>query len=874
MEVGNTKVDLGSTNNPTSVDTSSSISSGSNTNSQTMGEFFNQLYEERAQSDSQSTSTDVETSAVDEMDLSSFADDSTNLSSPSSIGGTLRETASNIASDVQSLMQKIGRFFNNLGESIARTSSQVAETVTSKINDLLDKLEGKQEQTVEEEILEPVIEEPIIIEETENDTDTTDTILEPDLSEEETITDDTSGTEQVESDETIDTEIETETLEPEEGIDTEIESTETIIEEIEDKPLIINGVEIPTDRPLNQAEMEAIKADARRMFEKMIADNKLTDGTGLNVSITPNGITVNELGNVMIELSDNGKKPSTMQIIYNARNVESLENIVTYVQGDTGGEYTDTFFLNKIFPRENDHVFVSVKSTNEAKNTKYSNVAMKFLNTLADNYDVTYKTAELSGWSQGAFDTGVFFNSLVTTLDNSEDIQINIRLFCAKEEGKYFRNFLRSHSDILQKMIDRRVVVYAYEEEGIGGGGNANLESNLGEFVDKGLMVVKIQNASLPGHEHFVCNVDSRDAEGNNIRNNFEEYDAGPYSNSMRYSIVEGLGNRVIGSTERVTVQELASLIRDYKDSATAQSEDPLQQKGTLTQLDSESQGGQSSISEVSTEVTAAAQAIATEVSHETSVETQHHVEDTVRTKSNGIWEAGYTVDCNYVASNGTKCVVIKKNDAVIDENSLMYVCLPDGGHNHSIEGYHGASTDYLVTLANKKFDFGHDVIVIPTGDYVANANNVNKYRDAVNEIADANGIGKYVVAGESAGGDSAIQWALMYPNDERLVAVDAIANSGITMGSNTQGRGMGNATPEQQQALANSHIKIRIFPLRYNAGTIFDKWINEYHPSNVIMAKDENGNPKYFKDGNGRVVAYTEEYFNAPGEMVKSENV
>ncbi len=589
MDMGTASVGALSDNDTTNIDTTSSINSLPKTKGQTFGEIVSELYEPTEQSNSLNTTPEVSTGQVDEIDLSSFATDSETDSGISGGSGPLVETVNSLDSDMNTIFQKLGSFFSDLGSAIARTGSDVANSVTSGINNLINRLKSKPET----ETTLPGVTDILTTDNNENNPNNIETIITPeiDASMKETSTESIPES----TDNVIDSTIETvggleessetpvlendnsieETIAAETTLETETSevltengpriNAEVTVEKLETNQVVIeyNGktIVIPTDRLLTKEERDAVRADTRKTFEKMIKD------LGLNVVIPPHGIKVNEMGNVMVEFAEPGKTASTMQIIYNLRDLKSLENIETYVQGDSGGTHTDSYFLDKLFPQQNDYIFMSVKANGGGLVNKYSDVAMKFLNTLANKYQVDYKYAELSGWSQGAYGTAIFFNNLVKTLDDSSDMSINIRIFGAKDNGSFFRNYLDKHPAVLNQMIARRVVVYAYEEDGIGGGGNDNLESKLGKFVDKGLMVVKVQNASMGDHPGFVSNVRSREAEGHNIRFDFNQdnYTPGPYSSGMRYMIVEPLGKRVLGSVKRVNVQALASIIEEYK---------------------------------------------------------------------------------------------------------------------------------------------------------------------------------------------------------------------------------------------------------------------------------------------------------------------
>lgn len=641
-----------------------------------------------------------------------------------------------------------------------------------------------------------------------------------------------------------------------EAVPESIKTEEEILDEVGDVPDINSMAESSSEETvydrnkiLTEAEMAKVKDEATSLANNVLAQ--------MESIITLGNVTVLENGNVMIEFNSPQQGP-WMKIIYNVNDPSTLENITTFITGDSGYRVMTDHVVKPLLSDVNDFAFVAVSPHNEDEIKECSDVSMNMLNALADKYNITFKYAELSGWSQGAYGTGVFFDSLERILNNVQDIDINLRLYGAWDNGKYLAGYLNRNPNVLEKMINTRTVVYMYEEYGDGNGGTDNVRTQLGKFVDQGLLVVEARNHRLRAHDEFVLADKFRIAEGENIKNKFEAETLNhddTYSDNMIYHLDVGLDGGKIGKKRLISLQELASLVSEYKNSKGSgiELEEP-----TAVQVDSEIE------SDVETSTATDLDAHV----EQPTVDTRAKVQDLSTKAMTATWDAGYSIDYDYVAANGTKCIVIKKNGVEINDDSLMYVSLPDGLHNHSIKE---AYSDYLVTLAKKNTDFFHDVIVIPTGDYVANAKNVNKYRDAVNEIADSLGVNHYVVAGESAGGDTAVQWAIMYPNDERLVAVDAIANSGITMGSNTQGRGLGNATPEQKQALADSHIKVRIFPLKYNSGTIFDKWIDDYHPQNVVMATDSEGRPRYFADGNGKAVAYTDSYFYAPHDYVDS---
>lgn len=729
------------------------------------------------------------------------------LQQMSALGGTLRETAANLASEVVS-------FCDRLGEAFSGAIHRFGEAMNSFLH-------GGQE----------TIELPV-------------TLAPPTPTPTPTPTPDTSDQ--------VDTEVEE--LNP---IDTtesssEGDSSAEILDEIGDPAsgedlLEPEPEEVVYDRNkiLTEAEMSEVKFEARDLANSVLA--------GMDTQIQLKDVTVYENGNVMIEFT-NAEGNDWLKLIYNVNDPTTMQNITTFVTGDTGYNAMVEHVINPLLPNVNDFAFVGVSPNAEGDIKECSDVSMNLLNALADKYKIEFKYAELSGWSQGAYGAGVFYNSLEKILDHCPDIDINLKLYGAKDNGHYLADYLNRNPSVVQSMIDNGVVLFMYEEYGDGKGYTDNVRSQLGPFVDKGLLVVEARNHRLRLHDSFVYADQFRIIESNNIRNGFSDVqtdEGGYYSDQMFYHVDTGMGGDNVGEKETITLAELAARIKEYKG-----------RSGTET--GSESHVAVQLDSQIDTEVEAP-QATQLDAHVEApAIESTVRVRELSTKKMTAIWDAGYTIDYDYVAANGTKCIVIKKNGVEIDENSVMYVSLPDGMHNHSIKE---AYSDYLVTLAKKNQDLFHDVIVIPAGDYVANERNVNRYRDAVNEIADTLGVNHYVVAGESAGGDTAVQWAIMYPNDKRLVAVDAIANSAITMGSNTQGRGMGNATPEQQQALANSHIVVRIFPLKYNSGTIFDKWIEKYHPANVVMATDDEGRPRYFADGNGKAVAYTDAYFYAPNE-------
>lgn len=652
MDIGTARIGALSDNDTTNIDTTSNIHSLPKTKGQTFGEIVSELYEQQEQSNSLNTTPEVSTGQVDEFDLSSFATDSETDSGISGGSDPLVETVNSLDSDMKTIFQKLESFFSDLGSAVARTGSDVANSVTSGINNLVNRLKSKPET----ETTLPGVADIIITDNNDNNPNNIETIITPevDASMEETPTESIPEN----TDNVIDSTIETvggleesseapvlendnsieETITAETTLETETSevptengpriNAEVTVEKLETNQVVIeyNGktIVIPTDRLLTKEERDAVRADTRATFEKMIKD------LGLNVVIPSHGIKVNEEGNVMIEFSEPGASASTMQIIYNLRDLDSLENILTYVQGDTGGTHTDDYFINKLFPQQNDYIFMSVKTNGEGTVNKYSDVAMKFLNTLANKYQVDYKYAELSGWSQGAYGTAIFFNNLVKTLDDTSDMSINIRLYGAKDNGSGFRNYLDNHSKVLDQMVARRVVVYAYEEDGIGGGGNDNLESKLGKFVDKGLMVVKVQNASMANHPGFVSNVRSREAEGHNIRYDFadENYTPGPYSSGMRYMIVQPLGKKVLGSVKRVNVQTLASIIDKYKntnpDGTPRERESEESTQPTIVETSA-------SISDIPSETTEIVQTLATTPTTESETSTSIAIDEEVK---------------------------------------------------------------------------------------------------------------------------------------------------------------------------------------------------------------------------------------------------